>query len=1036
MVLEDPIEAQPSKIQFPSSEQLNTSAPSRLKLRIHRSRFIEWAPGAITAIAFPPSPPPTPSTGKAAQNFSLSWFGTLAIGRANGNIELYEWSEKPEEQSFAPQAWVLRKVFPGPLDSKVDSLVFAYRDPKRFFRSSLKSQSKHKKEPAPTLMDLRMFSSGGGTDIVEWDLCTGSILRTYPVNGGSVWCLAINPANTLLAAGCDDGGVQVLALTDDIRGMEWHKRMDSGKGKVLSVAWGPPTLSSHSTPRRTNLTAGTRANTRVGEDTSDSESSSASDDNEEEPEPEWQDSWLVGGCSDSRLRRWDFNSRRVVAQLLTDKLRGIQKTLVWAVGVLRDGTIVSGDSMGLVNFWDVKTSTQFKSIRAHDADVLCLAISSDGSSVFSSGVDQKVTQCILSQTTASSLEDSIIPPPMDWIKAFSKRLHAHDVRALAIWPPCSLFPDSSHQHHQTITINPGIAPILASGGQDMVAGLTPCSTPFGASIKRRVMNPLAINAREALSRTTVFEEGVWQRMAYPLAQEVVWVATKAMVKGKMRFGNEAPVRRLVVGRSDVGVKVWSLKGPKEKRLGGYKDDDDDDDDEGEGDQTSSPVLEMELNVGTNLVCGSVSEDGRWLAVSDGLEVKLFRLGELFEDGSFKDPPRRIKNVSSSILSALPPSSSSSSTAHQPSAAASKLTFTPDSTRLIVACSPSAHIVVLDLSLVPSPSNSDVRVLRVFQQHAEDDEEISGRTVKSLPSNSMKIRRDERGDRRDKQKGSRTIIAMCLSHDGQWLASADERGRVHVFNLDSMQHHTTLPTFPLPTHALAFDPNPGCTSHLILAQPNNVLSIFDVEARLFPRWAQELFGGEEQDRRSRHGHRNRTTEGKDAFRALKPGVEGLVFVKGPMIGEDKNKKERAKMTRRERNESMAVSGPGMDDKVVRYHLLAWGWNWICHIDITPPPLPPSPTNIRRHDHDYDHDGSSFQADTDPYRFANAHPSSPSNFKTIMTYRQLLYVGDLNADTDERRHHQEGEILVVERPLTDVLMSEGMPPPFYKPRYGRS
>lgn len=40
------------------------------------------------------------------------------------------------------------------------------------------------------------------------------------------------------------------------------------------------------------------------------------------------------------------------------------------------------------------------------------------------------------------------------------------------------------------------------------------------------------------------------------------------------------------------------------------------------------ALEMELNVGTNIVCGAVSDDGRWLAVSDGLEVKLFRLGEL------------------------------------------------------------------------------------------------------------------------------------------------------------------------------------------------------------------------------------------------------------------------------------------------------------------------------------------------------------------------------------------------------------------------
>lgn len=76
----------------------------------------------------------------------------------------------------------------------------------------------------------------------------------------------------------------------------------------------------------------TKTTTKAG--TGDESSDSSSDEDGEE-EPEWRDSWLVGGCSDSRLRRWDFASRRIVAQLLTDKLRGVQKTLVWAVGVLR-----------------------------------------------------------------------------------------------------------------------------------------------------------------------------------------------------------------------------------------------------------------------------------------------------------------------------------------------------------------------------------------------------------------------------------------------------------------------------------------------------------------------------------------------------------------------------------------------------------------------------------------------------------------------------------------------------------------------------
>ena len=35
---------------------------------------------------------------------------------------------------------------------------------------------------------------------------------------------------------------------------------------------------------------------------------------------------------------------------------------------------MSGDSLGVVKFWDSKTCTQLHSFPAHGADVLCLAI--------------------------------------------------------------------------------------------------------------------------------------------------------------------------------------------------------------------------------------------------------------------------------------------------------------------------------------------------------------------------------------------------------------------------------------------------------------------------------------------------------------------------------------------------------------------------------------------------------------------------------------------------------------------------------------
>jgi len=45
------------------------------------------------------------------------------------------------------------------------------------------------------------------------------------------------------------------------------------------------------------------------------------------------------------------------------------------VGGVRDGTIISADSLGQVTFWDGKSLAQIKSFKAHAADAQCLVIS-------------------------------------------------------------------------------------------------------------------------------------------------------------------------------------------------------------------------------------------------------------------------------------------------------------------------------------------------------------------------------------------------------------------------------------------------------------------------------------------------------------------------------------------------------------------------------------------------------------------------------------------------------------------------------------
>lgn len=81
---------------------------------VHRCRFVEYTPAAITALAFPPPPLPLISEKAAAKakapakDTSLKC-DILAIGRANGNIEIAEWTPH-EGELQAPQAWTVRKV--------------------------------------------------------------------------------------------------------------------------------------------------------------------------------------------------------------------------------------------------------------------------------------------------------------------------------------------------------------------------------------------------------------------------------------------------------------------------------------------------------------------------------------------------------------------------------------------------------------------------------------------------------------------------------------------------------------------------------------------------------------------------------------------------------------------------------------------------------------------------------------------------------------------------------------------------------------
>lgn len=149
--------------------------------------------------------------------------------------------------------------------------------------------------------------------------------RTLPSLGGAIWSLAVNPASTILALGCEDGCVRLVDVAD---GQLGHlRRMDRGRGRVLSVAWGPVSVSSTGS----GSVAGALAKMGRSGNKADGDESDSDDDEEEF---EYVDSYIVTGGTDSCLRKWDVRSGRVMQRMIVEKVRG-ERTLVWAVTCLR-----------------------------------------------------------------------------------------------------------------------------------------------------------------------------------------------------------------------------------------------------------------------------------------------------------------------------------------------------------------------------------------------------------------------------------------------------------------------------------------------------------------------------------------------------------------------------------------------------------------------------------------------------------------------------------------------------------------------------
>lgn len=738
-----------------------TSASS---VDIHRLRFVPWAPSPPTALAISPN------------NIGSTGRGLLAIGRQNGDIDLCTWVAGAE--GAADKGWIAQTtlVASGVSTRKIETLAFATTAGENYGADR-----------------LRLFSISGGSNITEHFLplefaASASVnptlahrsiaakvpgtTRVLPSQGGVIWCMAASPLSRYIAVGCEDGHIRLvdirqdrfehLSLTNVDRASDGSReavpRTDKAKSRIVSLAWGPPTLPAKA-PRPA---AKASRHSRADSDT-DSDSDSDSSDSDEEEE-EMTESFILAGTSSSVALIYTLGSGRAAQRLLLPKARS-EQTIVWSALVLADGTLVTGDSLGFVIFYDAKTRIPLPDARfqVHDkgADILCLVPGTDGKTVYSGSVDQKVSEFALIHNK--------------WTHMATRRLHAHDVKALAIDPVPSIVPGSRPKGRSVV-------PVLVSASTDYNVVLTPASPPSQVSLSRQT------KSRRGRKTVAAFVEGLANPVssnpitsfASTTQRRLPFVPVRCSASSWAGSGSGSVLicskRSWIVHRSHATVEVWQLgehistgnaallpPAPA-----------------GERSETSYRLLlQMEMNKrSSKLIAHAISLDGAFLAISSLSETKVYSLrvfqGEL--------QPRRHKEFSGVFGANGAP-------------AASAITFTPDG-RMVFASWPGDIVYVVALQ------EDRCQILKAWSASRS----ISGRraVVGRAAGATELAHEEEEGDEDEDEDedsdtaheekggsgGQRRVDSLVVSSDLQYLVCGSAN-HMWMYNLDTLSPHPRL-----------------------------------------------------------------------------------------------------------------------------------------------------------------------------------------------------------------------------------------------------
>ncbi|XP_063363511.1 U3 small nucleolar RNA-associated protein 4 homolog [Cydia amplana] len=286
---------------------------------VHRVRYYKSKPEPISCVSFN-------KTKKL-----------LALARVDASIEVWD-------LKFTPY---LVKFIPGVENGSIEALCW---------------------------VENRLLSTGLVGSLVEWDLEKLVVKNSVLLTGYAAWCLDLNPANTMIAVGTEQGYINLFnVVCGDI---VYAKLFDKQEGRIMCCKFD-----------------------KTG-------------------------NFLITGSLNS-IRVWNTDTGHAITKMSVSGSKRCNDVIIWSLAVLSDNIIVSGDSLGRLTFWDSALGDQIESYNTHKADILAIAVSENEEQIYCSGVDPMIM-------TYQKVEKNCGGEALQWMKNVHRNIHMHDVRALVM----------------------------------------------------------------------------------------------------------------------------------------------------------------------------------------------------------------------------------------------------------------------------------------------------------------------------------------------------------------------------------------------------------------------------------------------------------------------------------------------------------------------------------------------------------------------------------------------------------------------------